>query len=739
MIFFFYFSNSAYGVEFDNNSEEYVPGEVIVVLKQGDETEITLEDAEEVVLSSTDPDLSRMYVVPLKEDMSMEEAIEYYSQDPTVAYVQPNFIYTLIDESTESEAELMNMEYSRLWYMFKIGAYDAWRYLYNDNNQVCVAVLDSGVDMTHPDLAGNVSAAIKFDQESRIFRQQEPGDIVSDHGTHVSGIIAGLANNDMGIDGIGFNRAKILSLNCFWLNDKGKAVTTTAELIPCLNYAKDQSAKVINLSLGYKGVDTSLEQCINNLYASGITVVCAAGNDGNNTVYYPAGLDSTISVSSSTGTDALATHSNYNSKVDFAAPGLSIYSTVKTSGGNYAYKNGTSMATAMVSGTAALLLSKDETLSPDDIKEILMQSSVDLGDAGKDDKFGYGRIDAAAAMELLVLNLGQPIIDGEEIQFTVPDKLVYGLGEELNTSGLSIRSAFKDKTDRIIGYQDHSFSVDSSSFDPWRLGKQTVVINFNKPIDLNPGKITFEVEVIENQIQAFVMRLYTIVFNRNADKDGMLYWYNGLKNKEKDAAQVADFFFFSDEFIAQKTTDEEFLNRLYKAFFDRNPDNSGKNYWISYLTKGASRRWVAMNFINSDEFNAICQNFGIIRGSIEPVEWQDQNENITMFVYRCYKETLERVPEAKGINFWCQKIISGSADADDVAEFFVFSDEVIQKKQTDENYIKMLYKSFMGRNADDNGINYWLSALKAGMSKRQVFDFFATCDEFKEILATFGL
>ena len=184
-----------------------------------------------------------------------------------------------------------------------------------------------------------------------------------------------------------------------------------------------------------------------------------------------------------------------------------------------------------------------------------------------------------------------------------------------------------------------------------------------------------------------------------------------------------------------------------QTFFDRLPANgdSGKVFWINLLKNGVSRSYVFRGFCHSDEFSAICNNYGITRGNITLTESRDQNHNVTMYVYRCYDRTLGRKPDVKGMNFWTEQILSKKRSPIDVAGNFIFSAEFKNKKLSDEEYIKILYRMFFDREynapgTDPNGIQFWLNELKSGNRDRyEVFIGFANSKEFRIVLDSFGL
>ncbi len=276
--------------------------------------------------------------------------------------------------------------YSSQWGLSKVRAPEAWAL--SKGGGVLIAVLDSGTDYNHPDLAGKVRTDIDYDYINK------DSDAMDDHGhgTHVSGIAAAATNNGLGVAGLGWD-ATILPLKV--MNNKGEG--STAELIPAIYYAADTGAKVINMSLGgYYSCLSTLQDAVNYAYSRGVLLVAAAGNNGQNQTIFPANCTHVLGVAATTSLDTRAYFSNYGSHVSVAAPGTSIYSTIR--GGGYDYMQGTSMSTPFVAGLAALVYARFPTYTPDQVASAILDTAQDLGSAGWDAEYGCGRIDALKAL-----------------------------------------------------------------------------------------------------------------------------------------------------------------------------------------------------------------------------------------------------------------------------------------------------------------------------------------------------
>ena len=333
--------------------------------------------------------------------------------------------------------------YGDQWYLSKINAEKAWDSAKGDG--VIVAVLDSGIDIDHPDLKSNIwtnnkeiPGNWKDDDGNGYIDDVRGWDFITGtndpkpkfetgynnfgmhHGTAVSGIIAATANNGEGITGVAFN-AKIMALRVLSSNGEGNV----ASLVNAIKYAVNNGASIINLSLVGDNFSDSLQETINWASKKGVLVVAAVGNgdngkgiDLNATPKYPVcygnNSDNNIilGVASVDNTDIKSIFSNYgDSCVDLVAPGefiesLAFYSVQKEGFKNYysAYWNGTSMASAIISGVAALVKSKDPSATPKQIIDVLMSSAVKVDNQNVDykDELGAGRINAGLALDSVV-------------------------------------------------------------------------------------------------------------------------------------------------------------------------------------------------------------------------------------------------------------------------------------------------------------------------------------------------
>ncbi|PWR69616.1 S8 family peptidase [Methanospirillum lacunae] len=363
---------------------------------------------------------------------TLENAMESYQSNPDVMYVEPDYKISLSPGEDTGDAPAMasmqavsssypnDPQYPYLWGLHNTGQSPfygtsnadiqgplAWGAT-TGSPAVTVAVVDTGVDYSHPDLAANIwtnpgeIAGNGIDDDGNgyiddtrgwnfIDKNNNPMDD-NGHGTHCAGTIAAIGNNGIGIAGVTW-KCKIMPLK--FLNSQGDGYVSDA--ISAILYANLKGVPVISLSWG--GLQSqSLKDAID---ASSAVVVCAAGNTGANAdtnPIYPAAYTSNnvISVAATDYNDKLASFSNYGQQsVDLAAPGVSIYSTAPS--GGYKFMNGTSMATPYVSGVAALLKSQNPSMTAVQIKSRIL-SSCDILSSLSGKVATGGRLNAAKAL-----------------------------------------------------------------------------------------------------------------------------------------------------------------------------------------------------------------------------------------------------------------------------------------------------------------------------------------------------
>ena len=270
----------------------------------------------------------------------------------------------------------------------QIGVPDAWKTTRGDPS-VVVAVIDSGVDLAHPDLAGvNVVAP-----RNEVWNSTDVTDTVG-HGTHVTGTILADTNNAVGMAGIAPD-STLMPIKV--ASDSGGL--SFSDVLDGVDWAREHGANIINMSLG--GELTPEQAALGQptftaARSAGVLMVAAAGNDETSVRMYPASFQGVMSVSAVDSTDTIADFSNTGLAIDIAAPGVDLVSTMND--GTYLVASGTSMASPHVAGVAALVEAARPGLTVDQVEAVLRSSAVDLGTPGRDNQYGDGRVDAAAAL-----------------------------------------------------------------------------------------------------------------------------------------------------------------------------------------------------------------------------------------------------------------------------------------------------------------------------------------------------
>lgn len=244
----------------------------------------------------------------------------------------------------------------------------------------------------------------------------------------------------------------------------------------------------------------------------------------------------------------------------------------------------------------------------------------------------------------------------------------------------------------------------------------------------------------ESGVSGFVDRLYTVVLGRDAEKEGKKYWSDELSSRTQDGATAAFGFLTSEEFINKHYDDKSFVEILYRLFFGRNSDKDGMAYWTGELKNGQSREWVISGFVNSTEWANICVEYGIKSGGTGvPTTNFKPNKKVTDFASRLYTTCLGRDAEKAGLEYWAGELANMRTTGTTAAQGFFFSEEFTKAKYSNKEFINRLYKTFMGREADQAGFDYWLGEMKNGASRETVFFGFANAPEFAKLCADAGI
>ncbi len=312
---------------------------------------------------------------------SLESAIRAYLADPRVAYAEPDYLV----HTTETPND---PSFASQYGMTRINATAAWN-LTHGAPTVKIAILDCGIHVAHPDLAGKVVG------ESDFTSSAYGTDDKCDHGTHVAGIASANTGNGVGVAGVGYTTSL---LNGKVLDDSGSG--SFSGIIDGIRWATDSGANVISMSLGVIGAcSQTLQDGIDYAWQRGVVIVAAAGNKSTSDLFVPAGCAHVVAVASTDASDARSSFSNYGTWVHVAAPGSGIYSTVNpdlNGGVMYGTKSGTSMATPHVAGLAGLLWATRWGTGAQSVVDRLEKMADPI--AGTGTSWQYGRINALLAV-----------------------------------------------------------------------------------------------------------------------------------------------------------------------------------------------------------------------------------------------------------------------------------------------------------------------------------------------------
>ena len=361
----------------------------------------TLTEMKAVALEAL-PGLPDTYLVKLdSKGANILSAVNALSNDPAVEYAEPDYLAKFASIPDDPR-------FSEQWSLTKVQAENAWDQTMGAPS-VVIAIIDSGIDLTHEDLAPNLWTnpgeipANSIDDDNNGFVDDVQGwnfvnatnnvqDFIG-HGSMVAGVAAARTNNTLGIAGMCGN-CRIMPVKVTQVSGFANYSDIAAGVI----YATNKGARVINLSVGGYADSPTLRNAINAALADGIVVVGGAGNDNSSNLFYPAAYEGVIAVAGTDENDQRVNSSNYGSWVDISAPGVNILSTTL---GDYASDAGTSYAAPFVSGAAGLLLSLHPDWTPAMVRSQFLHTTdaIDGLNPGFEELLGSGRLNAAAATQ----------------------------------------------------------------------------------------------------------------------------------------------------------------------------------------------------------------------------------------------------------------------------------------------------------------------------------------------------
>lgn len=362
--------------------------------------------------SVPDDGLNRIYRATIAKSAEIEEIINELLADPSIEYAEPSYIHH--SSYTPNDTRYVMGQQS---YLDIVKAPQAWNLIKNSSG-IIIGIVDSGSELTHPDLAANIyyntadpingidddgdgyidnyagwdfvgasSSNMKPDNDPTVVGAS------NDHGVHVSGIASAVTDNAVGVSSIAFN-AKLLIVKA-GPDDSGSDIYRGYEGI---KYAADKGANIINCSWGSKGGGSFGRDIIEYAINKGCLIVAAAGNSGTETPEYPAAYNGVLSIANSENDDTRASSSSYGHYVTLSAPGNSILSTIFNK--NYGQSSGTSMSSPVVSSAAALVKSYFPLLSMQQVGELIRitADNIDNKNPGYEGKMGKGRLNVFRAL-----------------------------------------------------------------------------------------------------------------------------------------------------------------------------------------------------------------------------------------------------------------------------------------------------------------------------------------------------
>ena len=346
-----------------------------------------------------------IYLIPLNDNDNKELKISELKQSRLFRSVEPNYKLSLDAISSERkyiEINKYSMEesldllevtpndegFAFQYYLKEINATKAWNTTIG--NLLPVAILDTGVDVMHPDLAG------KLLDESDLNNSNFKDEI--GHGTGVAGIIAANTNNNQGVAGIAWN-AKIVPMKI--TNENGEATIST--VVTALDQAYEKGIMIVQISLSTNMYSEILKEAIKEAQDRDILIISSSGNSGIQEPRYPAAFDGVIGVGAVNQFKQIESYSTTGEHITLVAPGNSICTISPDS--SYISASGTSFASPQVVGAAILVWSLAPNLSSSEVRDILIQSAEDLGEPGKDLVYGYGHLNAQKAVEIAKVKL----------------------------------------------------------------------------------------------------------------------------------------------------------------------------------------------------------------------------------------------------------------------------------------------------------------------------------------------
>lgn len=378
-------------LETEPQDNQGVSDQIVIVYKENTQSLKTLA-LETDLIKETESLSDRVDIIELNNPQAIEQTISDLMENPNILAAERNGIL--------QTSELPNDPYIKdgsAWYFEKIAADKTWNQV-SQSQQVVVAVIDTGLNTNHPDLQNRILEGYDFIEGSKTMID------LSGHGTKVSGCVAAVVNNGVGIAGVaGLANVKIRPYRTGGMKQGDRNLYISHIAAAIMKAADQEDVRIINMSFGTYSQYDSIRESIVYAASRGKVLVSSAGNEGNTSKAgqygYPASYDEVISVAATNQYDKRPSFSQYNDQVDLVAPGDLILST--TNSGGYDLGSGTSFSAPIVSGACAFLLAVKKDLSVEEVQEALEATALDLGSPGRDPYHGYGRIQLQQAVDFV--------------------------------------------------------------------------------------------------------------------------------------------------------------------------------------------------------------------------------------------------------------------------------------------------------------------------------------------------
>jgi thermitase len=342
------------------------------------------------------------------KSLTTKQLMKRFAEHPDSVYAEPNFL--LLPNRVPNDTYYKVYQ----WNLPLIGMEQSWE-VTQGRSDVIVAVVDTGIDLNHPEFQGKLVGGYNVIADNKI-PQDDNG-----HGTHVAGVIAAKTNNGDGIAGMSWY-SKLMPIKAIGADGSG----TAFDIAQGIHWATDHGAAVINLSVGNYTSSAALQEACRYAFDRNVVLVAASGNDATNQPSYPAAYKEVLSIAAVDHERRRADFSNFGEYVDVAAPGVDIPSTYIYS--DYAALSGTSMACPHVAALASLIRSVQPGMKNTDVMQLIRRSATDLGNPGRDNYYGYGMINVNSALR-----------QASPATRNLPDQQPKGLGGLINKFLLRLR------------------------------------------------------------------------------------------------------------------------------------------------------------------------------------------------------------------------------------------------------------------------------------------------------------